>query len=267
MTHPRLSVSQMCTYPWPFEDDLALWDKLGLSQAGILQNKADAYGRDATVAALRRQGITATTLITGNFILGEPASWDATRQTLREVTDLAAIIGGVPYFTPGPGDGRPADELAALLAEAVAPSVAYAASRGVRLAIEPTLRPDRSFVHTLREGAAVAAAAGLGLIADLGNCWAEPGLADAVRQAGPVIAVVQLCDVVTEPAPPPPGDRAVPGDGTLDVAGFIAAAAAAGYAGPFELELVGPRIAAEGHGEATARAVRAATALLEEVLP
>jgi sugar phosphate isomerase/epimerase len=136
---------------------------------------------------------------------------------------------------------------------------------GVRLAIEPTLRPDKSFVHTLREGAQVAATAGLGLIADLGNCWAEPDLADVVRQAGPVIAVVQLCDVATEPVPPP-GDRAVPGDGALDIAGFIRAAVAAGYGGPFELELVGPRITAEGHGEATARAVRAATALLQEVL-
>ena len=136
---------------------------------------------------------------------------------------------------------------------------------GVRLAIEPTLRPDKSFVHTLREGAQVAATAGLGLIADLGNCWAAPDLADVVRQAGPVIAVVQLCDVATEPVPPP-GDRAVPGDGALDIAGFIRAAVAAGYGGPFELELVGPRITAEGHGEATARAVRAATALLQEVL-
>jgi sugar phosphate isomerase/epimerase len=257
----------MCTYPWPFEDDLALWDTLGLRQAGLLQNKIGPYGYDATAAALRERGITATTLITGNFTLADPATWDATRATIREVIDLAAAVGGVPYFTPGPGDGRPASELAAVLAEAVAPCVAYAADRGVRLAIEPTLRPDRSFVHTLGEGAKVAETAGLDLVADLGNCWAEPDLADTIRQAAPAIAVVQLADVVTQPGPPPPGDRAVPGDGILDIVGFVRAAVAAGYAGPFELEIVGPRIAAEGYGEATARAVRAATALLQEVLP
>ena len=27
--HPRLSVSEMCTYPLPFADELALWDELG----------------------------------------------------------------------------------------------------------------------------------------------------------------------------------------------------------------------------------------------
>jgi sugar phosphate isomerase/epimerase len=268
MTHPRLSASQMCTYPWTFAEDLALWDDLGLRQAGLLVNKIDDYGHDATVAALTQRSMAVTTLITSNFDLSAPAGWDATRERVNGLVDLAAQVGGCPYFTPGPHDGRSVAQLTAALAEAVAPCVAYADARGVRLAIEPTLRPDRSFVHTLPDGIRVAEQAGVGLVVDLGNCWAEDDLAVTMRRAGPLIAVVQVCDAVTDAAQPPaPGDRAVPGDGNLDVAAFVEAALTAGYTGAFELELLGPRIAAEGYAAATRRAVERMSTLLEKVLP
>jgi sugar phosphate isomerase/epimerase len=59
----------------------------------------------------------------------------------------------------------------------------------------------------------------------------------------------------------------VPGDGDLDIAAFFRAALDAGYAGPFELEMVGPLIDAEGHDGALRRAIPRANALLEEVMP
>ena len=57
--HPRLSVSEMCTYPLPFGDELALWDELGVRQVGLLTNKVDAFGRDAAIAALRERSMRA----------------------------------------------------------------------------------------------------------------------------------------------------------------------------------------------------------------
>ena len=59
----------------------------------------------------------------------------------------------------------------------------------------------------------------------------------------------------------------MPGDGDLALDAFIAAALDTGYAGPFELEVVGPAIDAEGHGAALRRSVERANALLHEVLP
>ncbi|WP_026343286.1 sugar phosphate isomerase/epimerase [Nocardia sp. BMG111209] len=265
MTHPRLSVSQMCTYSWSFGQNLELIDALGLAKVGLLINKADDYGRDAAVAALADRGIPATTVITRGFDLSAPDTWDAVRAELNGVTDLAARTGGSPYFTPGAADGRSFDELTEALAEAVAPCIGYAESRGVRLAIEPTLRPDRSYFHTLAEGIEVADRTGLGLIADIGNCWGETDYEATVRRAGSRIAVVQICDVRTDP-PPPPGDRVVPGDGDLDIAGFVRAALDSGYTGVFELEVLGPGVEAEGYAATTRRAVDRATALLEEVL-
>lgn len=258
--HPALSVSAMCTHPWTFAEDLALWDELGIRHAGLILQKLEDHGLADALAALRARGIRGTTVITHNFDLAAPETWDTTRAFIRRAIDVAAEIGGVPYFTPGAGDGRPADELATVLAQAVAPCVAYAETRGVRIAIEPTLRVDRSFVNTLAGGLDVARRAGLGVITDLGNCWREPDLYGVIRRAGDDIAVVQIADAV----PGTPG-RAVPGDGELDLAAFVTTARETGYTGPVEIEIVGPRIDEEGHGSATRRAVERTHKLLQEV--
>lgn len=267
MTHPRLSVSEMCTYPWSFGDELELWQELDVRQVGVLTAKLDAYGVDAAAGALSQRSMRATTVITRHFDLAAPETWDATRRHVIDAVDLSTRIGGCVYFTPGRRDGRSFDELSGSLAEAVAPCAAYAASRGVRLAIEPSLRTDVSFVHTLRDGLDVAERAGIDVIADLGNCWMERDYEETVRRAGSRIAVVQFADAVFGTAgEPPPGGRAVPGDGDLPIDRFLRAALDAGYSGAFELEMVGPMIEAEGYESALRRAVEQASSLLEEVL-
>jgi hypothetical protein len=58
-----------------------------------------------------------------------------------------------------------------LFAEAVAPTVAHAKTRGVLAAIEPSLRTSVSFVNILRYSIDVAELTGISLIADFGNMW------------------------------------------------------------------------------------------------
>jgi sugar phosphate isomerase/epimerase len=267
MTHPRLSVSEMCTYPWPFGYELDLWQELGVRQVGVITAKLDAYDRDKAVASLRQRSMIATTVITRHFDLSAPGTWEANRAIVNDAIDLATTIGGCVYFTPGRRDGRSFDELTTSLAEAVAPCAEYAASRGVRLAIEPSLRTDVSFVHTLRDGLEVAERARIDVIADLGNCWMERDYEETVRRAGSRIAAVQFADAVFGTSQqPPPGGRAVPGDGDLRIDRFIQAALDSGYTGAFELEMVGPLIESEGHEAALRRGIERASHLLEEIL-
>jgi sugar phosphate isomerase/epimerase len=257
----------MCTYPMPFATELPIWTDMGVRNVGVLTAKLDAYGRNAAVAALKERNMAAVTVITGNFDLSSPETWDKTRQAVTDAVDLATVIGGCVYFTPGRRDGRSFAELTESLAEAVAPCATYANIRGVRLAIEPSLRTDVSYVHTLRDGLEVAERSGIDVIADLGNCWMERDYEDTVRRAGARIAAVQFADAVFGTVgQPPPGGRAVIGDGDLPVRRFLEAALEAGYQGKFELEQVGPLIEAEGHVPALRRGVIRASALLEEVL-
>jgi sugar phosphate isomerase/epimerase len=267
VTHPRLAVSEMCTYPWSFADELSIWQELDVHGVGLITAKVDQYGRDVAVASLAARSMSATTVIAANFDLASPDTWEHSREAINRAVDLAGVVGGSTYFTPGRRDGRSFDELVASLADAVAPCAAYAEARGVRLAIEPSLRTDQSFVHTLRDALDVADRAGIGVVADLGNCWMERDYEEVVRRAGSRIVAVQFADAVFgTPQEPSPGGRAVPGDGDLPIPRFMEAALDAGYAGYFELEQVGPKIEAEGHGPALRRGVERASALLEEVL-
>ena len=130
--HPRLSVSEMCTYP------LAVRRRArAVGRAGCPPGRSHRrQGRrvrprrgDRRAAASAR--CAATTVITRMFDLSDPTRWDATRKTVNDAIDLAAEVGGCTYFTPGRRDGRSFDELAASFADAVAPCAKYAESRGV----------------------------------------------------------------------------------------------------------------------------------------
>jgi len=267
MLHPRVSVSAMCTFPWPFVEDLALWDRLGVRQVGLLASKVEAYGVDDAIEALRQRGMRATTVIGGGFHLADPDSWAGSRASVLRAIDLAAEVGGCTYVTTGRRDRRSFDELCAAFADAIAPCVEHARSRGVALALEPSLRTEHSFVHSLRDGLDVVDRAGMAIVADIGNCWMERDVEATVRRAGERIAIVQLSDVVIgTPTEPAPGGRVVPGDGDLAIDRFVQAALDGGYTGAFEIELVGPRIEAEGYAAATRRAVARTSELLARVL-
>jgi sugar phosphate isomerase/epimerase len=71
---------------------------------------------------------------------------------------------------------------------------------------------------------------------------------------------VQVSDYVIGTLSTP--DRAVPGDGDIPFDRILRPLLAAGYSGAFDLELIGPRIEAEGYEVAVPRALRAVELLL-----
>jgi len=101
MTHPRLSVSALSSVRWSFDDDLALWRELGAGWAGLMGAKL-GDDLDARFTRLAEAGLRASTVVVPRFDLSAPASWDATRKTLRRWTDAVAKYDGWSmYLTPG----------------------------------------------------------------------------------------------------------------------------------------------------------------------
>ncbi len=93
-------------------------------------------------------------------------------------------------------------------------------------------------------------------------CWAERDLANTIAAGIDVIRLVQVSDYMIGSLSTP--DRCVPGDGDIPLARIVSRLLRAGYAGVFELELIGPRIEAEGYASAIPRAVNAMEAMLAE---
>lgn len=266
MTHHRISVSALSSVRWSFDEDLGCWRELGVGWAGLMGAKL-GDDLDARFTALAEAGIRASTVVVPRFDLSAPASWAATREALRRWTDaVAKYQGWSMYLTPGRPTGDEWERVLDALAAAVAPSVEYARDQGVRLAFEPSKRTEVSFVNTLGDAVDVAERTGLGIVADIGNFWMERDLRATLLRAAPHIALVQLTDVsvgtVRSPDDPPSGGRVPFGEGDLPLARILGDIKDTGYAGPLELELIGPLGDSEGYAPVIRRGVAAAEAML-----
>jgi sugar phosphate isomerase/epimerase len=115
------------------------------------------------------------------------------------------------------------------------------------------MRLDLSFATTLRDTVDLAAQLDAYVCLELNSCWAERDYDATIARAGARITHVQCSDALAGSLITP--DRLVPGDGEIPLARRIGALARAGYSGAFEIEMVGPRIEAEGYEPAIRRAV------------
>ena len=208
-------------------------------------------------------------MVVPRFDLSAPASWDATRDDAPPVDRRGREVRRlVDVPDPGRPTGAVWEQVLDTLAEAVAPSVEYARDQGVRLAFEPSRRTEVSFVNTLADAVDVAERTGLGIVADIGNFWMERDLRATLLRAAPHIALVQLTDVsigtVRSPDDPPSGGRVPFGEGDLPIARILRDIKDTGYAGPLELELIGPLGDREGYAPVIRRGVAAADAMLPE---
>ena len=189
-------------------------------------------------------------------------SGEATGKLLQAI-DIAAALGAKSVYLQTGGRGHLTWEQAAeRFAALIAPCKERAAAEGIRLLVEnaSSFNADIHIAHTLADTIALAELAGIGLCIEWHACWMEAGLKRLVRQAVPMTGLVQVSDYVLGDRTAP--CRAVPGDGVIPLARILGDVLEAGYQGVFDIELVGPRIAAEGARAATQRAAQAISEIL-----
>lgn len=187
-------------------------------------------------------------------------------QALNDVIDVAVNLGNPDiYLLTGARGTLSWEQAAERFCELIAPCTARADTAGVRLLVEnaSAFNADIHIAHTLADTITLASAAGIGVCVDVHACWAEAGLSELIRRAMPLTGLIQVSDYVLGDRCAP--CRAVPGDGAIPLKRIIGDALDAGYAGVFDIELVGPRIDEEGPRGATARAARRVSAILTEL--
>jgi sugar phosphate isomerase/epimerase len=264
----RISVSAICTFALELDQDLAFWARHDIHHVGVSVAKLDRFGWDAGVELVHAavaDGLRVGNLIgLGPFHLDHPEQWPDQRSRLSRALDAAeAFAADGIVFTTGPAGALTWEDAADALHDAMAPVLADAAARGIPFAIEHTnsLRVDVGFVHTLRDVVDLARRLGTGVCMEINACWAERDLAGTIRDAVDVLRIVQISDFAIGTLSTP--NRLVPGDGDIPIARIVGELIAAGYTGPFDLELIGPRIDAEGYDHAIPRAIAALGAVLD----
>ncbi|KAA0107508.1 sugar phosphate isomerase/epimerase [Mycolicibacterium sp. P1-5] len=190
----------------------------------------------------------------------------AARGALSRLIDVAASVDArCIYLLTGGRGGLSWERAAEAFGSAIEPCVREAEQAGVSLAIEnaSALYADIHMAHSLRDTITLAESAGLGICIDLFHCWAEADLTGLLRAALPRTRLIQLSDYVLGDRGLPA--RAVPGDGAIPIESFVAQALTDGYRFGFDLELLGPRIDAEGRMVAAQRACGVVRGMLDRL--
>jgi sugar phosphate isomerase/epimerase len=260
---PRLGVNALSSRNWTLQQDLDCYERLGIDRITLYLPKLLDAGLDGAVTVILGRKLRVDGILAGRaFNLADEASWPATRDAMVMAIDVARRLGASTLQTTGgSAGGRPYEWAAERFGRALAP-VSEAASRaGIRIALEPT-RPQFAhvgFVHTLRDGLALAAELGIFLVPDTAHSWWEPGVNALLSAGAPFFAVVQVADLAFDA---PVLERLVPGDGAVPIGPMLAATVAAGFPGPFELEIIGSAIEHEGYERAIERSLTHLTTLL-----
>jgi sugar phosphate isomerase/epimerase len=268
--HPRLSATAIAFPQRPVALDIEEFAAAGIPSIGIASWRLEEAGWAESVAVLRKSPVPVAYLIQRNmFTLDNPGRWDGERVQVNQTVAAAAECGAqLVYTTTGPaGPLMTWEQAVSALAQAVEPCLEFARRAGVALAFETTcqLRQDIGFTYTLRDQLTVARATGLAICLDLYWCWREPALLDSVAAAGDWLCLVQVSDYLPGTVSMP--GRVVPGDGVVPLETILRGIHHAGYRGTVDLELLGPRIEAEGVTSALNRGSRAVSAMLQRIDP
>lgn len=263
---PRVSVSQITTLSWDFARDVAFLPGAGVRAVGVSVRKLDAVGVERAVALVRGAGLAVSCLTSsGGFPLDDPAGIDAALAATRGHLAAAAALGAETLFVlPGHAPQWSFEEQAERARPLLRALAADAARAGVRLAIEPVsqLRADLGFLHTFHDALDLADeidSPSLGVVLEVNTAWVERGLYRNIAERTGRIAVVQVSDFALGTLAA--SDRVVMGDGVIPLRRICRALAAAGYDGWYDVELLGPRIEAEGYERVVPRALAAFEAL------
>lgn len=255
--HGGTSLSAISTLPWSLDQDLAFWDRSEITNVGISVAKLEAHGWDEAVARVRDANLFVTNLIgLGGADLADPSTFPAAQERLIRVVETAPELeAGCVVLTTGRAAPLRWDEAVSALTTLWAPVITVARMNDVTLALEHTnsLRTDVSFVHTLRDACELADHFGIGVCVELQACWSERGVENTIATHVDRLRLIQVSDglVGTHSTP----DRLVPGDGELPLEQLMSHALEAGYPGMFDIEIIGPRIEAEGVDAACLRAI------------
>ncbi|MGW8350905.1 sugar phosphate isomerase/epimerase family protein [Streptomyces wedmorensis] len=189
-----------------------------------------AHGLGASVVLVMAPG--------RELVAASPETVRDTQDYLRHCVDVAVAVGsptisGPAYASVGRTWKLDADERRSVLAELrenLKPVVAYAGERGVRIGVEPLNRYETSLLNTV-EQALDALPDECGLALDTYHLNIEErSPAQAIRDAGSRIALIQVCGT----------DRGAPGGDHFDWSAFAAAVEDAGYTGPLVIESFTP---------------------------
>jgi len=263
-----LSINEVTTYRWSFEEDVANCQRAGISAIGVWRQKLSDFGEDKGVELLAEYGLRVSNLLwAGGFTGSDGRTFQDSVEDASDAVRVAAELGCPPLviYTGGQA-GHILKHARRLVTQALDKLLPLAESVGVTLAIEPMhagCAGDWTFLTGLEDTLNLIddiSSPRLQIVLDTYHLGHDPTLISRIGELIDRIAVVHLGDG----REPPHGEqnRARLGSGVIPLADIIAALETAGYDGCYDVELVGEDIESRNYRELTDDSKQAFDALL-----
>jgi len=240
----RLCIHTMSTKPWSLAETIEGYTSAGVAGITVWRQHLEPQGAAESGNMLRDSGLTVVSLCRGGFF---PATTDDGRaealdDNRRAVDEAAAIGAPLVVLVCGAVPGMPLAEGRKQIADGVAAIAPYAKQAGVKLSIEP-LHPMyadcRSAVNTLGQANDMVEQLEhpmVGVTVDVYHLWWDPDLEREIARAGDTIFSFHVSDWRT-PTRDILKDRALMGDGCIDIPRIRGWVETAGFSGYNEVEI------------------------------
>ncbi|MCI0359883.1 MAG: sugar phosphate isomerase/epimerase [Planctomycetaceae bacterium] len=251
----RLAVSELTTLRWSFEEDVERLAAAGIAAIGVWRHKLGDFGEERGAELLADSRLAVSSLQwAGGFTGSDGRSHDESLHDARTAIRTAELLSaGCLIIHSGARGAHTFNHARRLFRQALNKLLPLAEERGLVLAIEP-MHADCgggfTFLNCLDETLELVAGFGsrsLKIALDTYHWGYEPSLIGRLPALAPHLAVVQLGDG----REPPRGEtnRCPLGMGMIPLPEIVAALAASGYDGDYEVELMGEEIEAADYGE------------------
>lgn len=236
----RLSISQISTPSWSFEQDALHYAEAGINGIGVWRNKLDALGIPEALAAMDKHGLKCANLVGQIPLAGRMHHLD--EELIREGLTLLNVAHTlrtqVVVSIPWDMHGRSPELMRALTMETLQALSPTAKRFGLTIALEPVRSPYVDYFHSMQEALSIATemdSQSVGVMLDTWHVWDEPGLEYMIRDGIQHISAVQFSGyrVPTRFH----NDRLLPGDGAAPNAQIFHWLEDAGFQGWYDLEL------------------------------
>ncbi len=249
----QLSMNEMTTYRWSFEEDVAQYQKAGIQGIGVWRQKLSDFGEEKGIELLAESGLQVSNLLwAGGFTGSDGRSLRDSIEDAEEAVRLAAEMkAGCLVVYSGGRAGHTHNHARRLVKEAIKELAPLAAELKVTLALEPMhlgCAAEWTFLTSLDDTLALLDMVGcprLKLTFDTYHLGQAHQVVDRLAEVVDRIAIVHLGD---GKAPPHhEQNRSRLGEGAIPLKEIVCALTRAGYDGFYDVELMGEDIEASDY--------------------
>jgi sugar phosphate isomerase/epimerase len=245
---PRFSVSEFSTLNRGFDEDLEAYAVGGAEGIGIAEAKLPEGRDDESLAELRASGLEATVCLPALLSVLPLPPFPGPQDPEERVESLCASVRRLARFEPvtllfltGPVGDRDPAEARRIAVEGLREVARTAQEVGVQAALEPihaSARDDFTMVTTIPESIELIEEIGepMGVLFDTWHLWDTPDVLRHIEEHAGRFPAVHVNDWRAETR----GwdDRALPGEGIMDLPAIFGALEAGGYDGWYDMEIL-----------------------------